>query len=393
MNTLPPLVATREPARIARAPRRWPWIGMALLLAGGLALAACVVTNPRQVGFQGRLNDSAGNPVTGPKTMIFSLWTEVNGGTRVFSETQQVQVTNGLFNVFIGSGTSDANGEYGRAGVDPEKFAIPLYVQVQVDGETLLPRTLLGAAPSSMGLVGGAVVISDHEGNGAGGEDTTNGEYGTLSVVASSDVAGTALVIGHVVGNTGDYIRAYGDVSTTTTVRNFADLEFRVDDGGQVYADGAYHCGNSITDGVGTLDETEIGPCLVDDSPADFAEYLPASANLQAGDVLAVDANGALVRSNQANQTNVVGVYSSRPSYVGNGRFADDSRYAPLAISGIVPVKVTGAVKAGDMLVASNVPGHAMRGGSNPAAGTVIGKALQASKTSYGVILMLVMTR
>jgi hypothetical protein len=360
-------------------------------MAGGLALAACAVTNPRAVGFQGRLNDSAGNPVTGTKSMIFSLWTEVSGGTRVFSETQSVPVTNGLFNVFIGEGTSDSDGEYGRAGVDPEKFAIPLYVQVQVDGETLTPRTRLGAAPTSMGLVGGAVIISDHEGNGAAGDDTTNTEYATLSVIASSDDLGTALIVGHAVGNTGDYIRAYGGISTTT--RNFADLEFRVDDGGQVYADGAYHCGNDINDGALTLDETEISPCLIDSSPADFAEYMPASANLQAGDVLAVDANGTLVRATQANQTTVVGVYSTDPSYVGNGRFANDSRYAPLAISGIVPVKVTGAVKPGDMLVASSVPGHAMRGGSNPAAGTVIGKALQASKTSYGVVLMLVMTR
>jgi hypothetical protein len=241
-----------------------------------------------------------------------------------------------------------------------------------------------------MGLVGGAVVVSAHEGNGAGGNDDTNQDYASLSVVASSAANGTALIVAHTTGNSGDYIRV---CRIDTNTRVCTDPEFRVVAGGQVYADGAYHCGNDIGALAGDLDESEIAPCLIDSTPADFAEYMPASANLKPGDVLAVDANGTLVRSTQANQANVIGVYSTQPSYVGNGRFANDSRYAPLALSGIVPVKVTGAVKPGDMLVASNVPGHAMRGGGNPAAGTVIGKALQGSKTSYGVVLMLVMTR
>jgi hypothetical protein len=361
---------------------------VALLLGAGLFVAACSV-NPRVFGFQGRLTDSAGNPVTGTKNMTFRLWTDPSAGTNVFTETQtNVPVSNGLFNVFIGNST--VVGDYGRSGIDPEVFARPLWVEVEVGGETLLPRTRLGAAPTSMGLVGGAIVVSDHDGNNGASGDTTGPEYGTLSVIAGSTANGTALVVGHAAGNTGNYIMACDGVSQP---RNCANVEFRVDDGGQVYADGAYHCGNDIDDTAGLLDEGEIAPCLIDSSPADFAEYMPASANLQAGDVLAIDGNGTLVRATQANQTNVIGVYSTKPSYVGNGRFANDSRYAPLAISGIVPVKVTGAVKPGDMLVASSVPGHAMRGGSNPAAGTVIGKALQGSKTSYGTVLMLVITR
>ena len=367
MNTLPTLVATREPARIARVPRRWHWLGLALLLAAGLFLAACSA-NPRVFGFQGRLTDSNGNPVTGTKTMTFRLWTDDSTGTNVFTETQSVGVTNGLFNVFIGNSTLSTDGQYGRSGIDPEVFARPLWVEVEVGGQTLTPRTRLGAAPTSMGLVGGAVVVSDHDGNGGASGDTTDSNYATLSVIASSTANGTALIVGHASGNTGDYIKVCGGITTAT--RTCPDPEFRVDNGGVVTADGSFTGGG-----------------------ADYAEMFAGSDSLKPGDVLAMGTNGRLVKSSEANQATVVGVYSTQPGFVANGQKAETEGYVPVALVGVVPVRVTGAVKAGDLLVASSVPGHAMRGGSNPAAGTVIGKALQASKTSYGVVLMLVMSR
>ena len=52
---------------------------------------------------------------------------------------------------------------------------------------------------------------------------------------------------------------------------------------------------------------------------ADMAEMLPADAGLEAGDVLAVDAKGNLTRSTQPNQASVVGVYSTKPGFVGGG--------------------------------------------------------------------------
>ncbi|MGH7785823.1 MAG: hypothetical protein ACRERC_03095 [Candidatus Binatia bacterium] len=61
-----------------------------------------------------------------------------------------------------------------------------------------------------------------------------------------------------------------------------------------------------------------------------------------------------------------------------------------------MPVKATaanGAIRPGDLLVASATPGHAMRGPANPAAGTVIGKALGPLAAGVGVTEMLVMLR
>jgi hypothetical protein len=66
----------------------------------------------------------------------------------------------------------------------------------------------------------------------------------------------------------------------------------------------------------------------------------------------------------------------------------------PLAIVGIVPCKVSaenGAIKAGDLLVASSRPGYAMKGTDrNRMLGAVIGKALGALEKDTGVIEALV---
>lgn len=70
-----------------------------------------------------------------------------------------------------------------------------------------------------------------------------------------------------------------------------------------------------------------------------------------------------------------------------------EEHFANIAMAGRAPVKVDasyGAISAGDLLVASPTPGHAMRV-SNPQPGTVVGKALEAKESGTGLILMLVM--
>ncbi|MGC9357806.1 MAG: hypothetical protein ACP5GX_08065 [Anaerolineae bacterium] len=174
----------------------------------------------------------------------------------------------------------------------------------------------------------------------------------------------------------GDYIVAGSD----------ADPDFRVSNVGDVFADGGYHCGL----GPGG----EPGTCVIQNTPADFAEMLPAQPGLESGDVLVIGPDGRLARSNQAYQSTVIGVYSTQPGYLGGGQHWGHEDYAPLAVVGIVPVKVSaekGHIAPGDLLAASNTPGHAMKAGANPPVGTVIGKALEGFDGETGVILMLVM--
>jgi hypothetical protein len=126
---------------------------------------------------------------------------------------------------------------------------------------------------------------------------------------------------------------------------------------------------------------------------ADFAELLPAEDGLEAGEVLVIGEDGKLARSTAPRQTNVAGVYSTKPGFVGGHPVGGvEAGRIPLAVVGIVPVKVTaenGPIRPGDLLTTSSTPGHAMRAGAKPATGTVIGKALGALKQGTGVIQLL----
>jgi hypothetical protein len=72
-----------------------------------------------------------------------------------------------------------------------------------------------------------------------------------------------------------------------------------------------------------------------------------------------------------------------------------EATHAAVALSGTVACKVDagyGAIEAGDLLVASPTPGHAMKA-DGPAAGTILGKAMGMLDAGTGTIKVLVMLR
>jgi hypothetical protein len=267
-------------------------------------------------------------------------------------------------------GASDA--EYGIGVVGRASSATGRTYGVYAWSESPDGTAVYGAGNSGTGV------------HGSGGRYGVYGNAGRLGVAGYFANGWDGLALVAVSSTTGDILQ----------VKNGDNTVFRVNGAGNVQADGGYHCGNNIDDGAGTLDENEIAPCLYDSSPADFAEMLPAAGGLEPGDVLAVGLEGRLVRSTERYQRTVVGVYSTRPSYLGNGVKWGQDGYAPLAIAGVVRVKVSaenGPILPGDLLVASATPGHAMRAGDAPPVGTVIGKALGALAQGTGVIQVLAM--
>ncbi|MEA3309288.1 MAG: hypothetical protein U9Q70_07235 [Chloroflexota bacterium] len=165
----------------------------------------------------------------------------------------------------------------------------------------------------------------------------------------------------------GDIIQGHELGSDGTSMNR----RFRVTYQGDVYIDGTYY-----------------------DTGADFAEMLPAAQGLEPGDVLIIGPDGQLARSSEAYQPTVVGVYSTKPAFVGGSdEDMENPGKVPLAIVGIVPVKASaenGPIAPGDLLVASSIPGHAMKAGPNPPIGTIIGKALAGLASGVGVIQLLV---
>jgi hypothetical protein len=137
---------------------------------------------------------------------------------------------------------------------------------------------------------------------------------------------------------------------------------------------------------------------------SDFAESLPVAgdpAGYEPGDVLVIslDRPGGVEKCSQPYDSLVVGVYSTRPGFLGadkDGATEVAADEVPVAVLGIVPVKVTdenGPVQPGDLLTTSSTAGHAMRcEGLELCFGRTLGKALEALPAGQhsGVIQMLV---
>ena len=60
---------------------------------------------PGLINYQGKLTDELGNPLNWEGEMIFALYTEAAGGGAFWSESQYVQITDGIFNILLGSVT------------------------------------------------------------------------------------------------------------------------------------------------------------------------------------------------------------------------------------------------------------------------------------------------
>jgi hypothetical protein len=195
------------------------------------------------------------------------------------------------------------------------------------------------------------------------GVTATSGHY--TGLWAGTGQWNQKVIEGHQLDSTGDSINRV----------------FAVDYDGEVYADGGFHCGKASN-------------CWFNSDPADFVEVLPVGGDPEAGDVLVIGPDGKLARSTEPYQASVLGVYSTRPMYIGGGENLDREGYAPLAIMGLVPVKASaenGPIVPGDLLVSSSTPGHAMRAGGESPSGTIIGKALEGLGEGTGFIQMLVM--
>lgn len=133
---------------------------------------------------------------------------------------------------------------------------------------------------------------------------------------------------------------------------------------------------------------------------ADFAEEFPVAAKwlhaAEAGTVMCLDRDGKIEPSNMAYSTKVIGVLAGAGGYKPAlilDRQQEPGR-VPVAMVGKVYCKVSasnGVIEPGDLLTASDIPGHAMKvTDRNRALGAVIGKALGRLDDGEGLIPVVV---
>ena len=107
-----------------------------------LLLSAIVIfaNIPEMINFQGRLNDDAGTPLDTTLSVIFEIYPSPTGGSPIWSETRDIEFSEGLFHVYLGDSTPIPANNF-TGGV--------YYIQLTIDGTPLLPRKGLISVPYS----------------------------------------------------------------------------------------------------------------------------------------------------------------------------------------------------------------------------------------------------
>ncbi len=124
-------------------PRTSPGIRLlsALLVAAITTVGSAQAQAPQQFSFQGKLTDSAGDPLaSGTYNITFSLYDAVNAGAASWDEAQGVTVKDGLFSVQLGD-------------INPITipFDKPYWLGVKVESNPeMAPRTPLMSTPYSL---------------------------------------------------------------------------------------------------------------------------------------------------------------------------------------------------------------------------------------------------
>jgi hypothetical protein len=417
-------------------------VGVALLVVG-LSPAEGAGPAGTAIPYTGRLSDEQGQPVSdGVYDFTFSLYAAETGGEPLWSELQRaVSVRGGAFLTSLGSARPIP-----AAALDGQARWLAVGVRGPAEAAltALSPRQRLDslAAASPAASTAGVACPHDHLGEVWNGNysnaafmltnlGTGDGirvvnqstQYNYAAVYAATYSSGTG-VFGHSDSGSGVYAQGGGSGNSKAALRadnttsncgiaayltnNSGCPTLEIDkkgEGGAAIDLQLFNPGNvDPAMFIKGYDENTILQFLVStngivaangyiDWKADMAEMLPAAKGLEPGDVLAIGSDGNLIRSTEPYQTSVAGVYSTDPGFMfGHPLEGKTPGTIPLAMAGIVPVKVTaenGTIQPGDLLVASATPGHAMKTGPNPPQGSVIGKALEAWDTGAGVIKML----
>jgi hypothetical protein len=120
---------------------------------------------------------------------------------------------------------------------------------------------------------------------------------------------------------------------------------------------------------------------------ADMAERFAADETYVPGTVVELGGTAEITRSVEELSENVFGVISTRAAYLMNSGAGTDETHPPIAMTGRVPVRVTGMIRKGDRLVSA---GNGLARAAQPGEATafnVIGRALEdRTDTSEGIV-------
>ncbi len=140
---------------------------------------------PQKINYQGKLTDSAtGSPLAGPHEMTFGIYDDPGTGSLLWSESQTLSADSaGIFSAVLGSITP----------IDVS-FAGPVWLEVEVEGETLVPRREIVSVPFAF-RAGEAdhSLNADSLGGYASGDFVREGETSVITSEMIVDGTGSGL--------------------------------------------------------------------------------------------------------------------------------------------------------------------------------------------------------
>lgn len=108
---------------------------VAAIFLSGMVLQAQPAI-PHKISYQGVLTNAAGVPLEGAQSVTFSLFGQETGGEAIWTEVTEVTCNQGVFDVLLGNNVP----------IDVQIDG-PVWLQITLGGEALLPRTPLASVP------------------------------------------------------------------------------------------------------------------------------------------------------------------------------------------------------------------------------------------------------
>lgn len=238
-------------------------------------------------------------------------------------------------------------------------------------------------------------------GNVTGGNLITSGAFQAASISATGNISGGNLVTTGVLSVTGN--ATVGNVSATsivgtlttasqTNITSLGALSSLGVTGNATVAGtvsvntngGVLAILNGGGNGVGNIGSSTsyfntVFATSTSAQYADVAERFSADSVYEAGTVVELGGIHEVTISTQDLSENVFGVISTRAAYLMNSGAGNDATHPPIAMTGRVPVRISGKINKGDRLVSA---GNGLARAALPGEATafnVIGRALESS--------------
>jgi hypothetical protein len=300
---------------------------------------------------------------------------------------QQLKVYNGSAFILVGPASTSGQGTSGAIVTTVQDTSlvdhviVQLYVNNTIVGIVSKDATFTpgGAGVTGFATIGPGIQLSSSVagavfGGTASDSDTLDGLASTqfLRSDANDTTSGTLGILNDTGLTVGADQDAKISVATATSAVTIANQTSNANLVFQVNVAGTPTTAMTIFGANGVISGTQINA-----NYADVAERFAADMTYTPGTVVELGGTAEITQSVEDLSENVFGVVSTRAAYLMNSGAGTDETHPPIAMTGRVPVRVTGMIHKGDRLVSA---GNGLARAARPGEATafnVIGRALE----------------